>query len=373
MRQALALGERHLGLTAPNPSVGAVLVDELGPRPIILARAVTAPGGRPHAEKLALEAAGPRARGASLFVTLEPCAHHGRTPPCADAVIAAGIGRVVSGVEDPDPRVGGKGLDRLRHAGIEVVTGVLAAQCRDLHAGHILRVTQRRPKVTLKLAMTADGFAASANKTPLRITGASANAQTQLMRARSDAIMVGVGTVLADDPMLTCRLPGLEARSPIRVVLDSRLRTPPNAVVATSADISPTWIITREDASHDAQARLEAQGVIIIRLRVQELDRKGLERVDLGEALRELGVRGITGVMCEGGPTLAEELAKADLIDEFISVSSSRELGRPGLRAIGASLDEAISKNFIVAGEPQVFGEDRITRHSRVRACSPAS
>jgi diaminohydroxyphosphoribosylaminopyrimidine deaminase/5-amino-6-(5-phosphoribosylamino)uracil reductase len=367
MRQALALGERHLGLTAPNPSVGAVLVDERGPRPIILARAVTAPGGRPHAEKLALEAAGPLARGASLFVTLEPCAHHGRTPPCVDAVIAAGIGRVVCGVEDPDPRVGGKGLDKLRHAGIEVITGVLEAQCRELHAGHILRVTQGRPQVTLKLAMTADGFAASANKTPLRITGAIANAQTQLMRARSDAIMVGVGTVLADDPMLTCRLPGLEDRSPIRVVLDSHLRTPRNARVVTSAGITPTWVITREDAPHEAQARLEAQGVTVIRLRMN-----APERVDIKEVLQELGARGVTSVMCEGGPSLAEELAKADLIDEFISISSSRKLGRPGLAALGASLSEAVSKNFIVAGEPLIFGEDRFIRYLRARPCSPA-
>ena len=244
MRQALALGERHLGLTAPNPSVGAVLVDARGPRPIILARAVTASGGRPHAETLALEAAGARARGATLFVTLEPCAHHGRTPPCAEAVIAAGVGRVVCGIEDPDPRVGGKGFDMLHRAGIEVVSGVLESRCRDLHAGHILRVTQGRPRVTLKLAMTADGFAASADRTPLRITGAIANAQTQLMRARADAIMVGVGTVLADDPMLTCRLPGLEARSPIRVVLDSHLRTPTSAALVRSARATPTWVIT---------------------------------------------------------------------------------------------------------------------------------
>jgi diaminohydroxyphosphoribosylaminopyrimidine deaminase / 5-amino-6-(5-phosphoribosylamino)uracil reductase len=367
MRQALALGERHLGLTAPNPSVGAVLVDERGARPIILARAVTAPGGRPHAEKLALEAAGPLARGASLFVTLEPCAHHGRTPPCVDAVIAAGIKRVVCGVEDPDPRVGGKGFDKLRHAGVEVITGVLEAQCRDLHAGHILRVTQGRPRVTLKLAMTADGFAASANKAPLRITGAIANAQTQLMRARSDAIMVGVGTVIADDPMLTCRLPGLEARSPIRVVLDSHLRTPSRAALVVSARATPTWVITGEDAPQEAQARLEAQGVTVIRLRMN-----APERLDLKAALQEFGARGVTSMMCEGGPALAEELAKAGLIDEFISISSSRELGRPGLPALGASLSEAVSKNFIVAGEPRIFGEDRFIRYLRARACSPA-
>jgi diaminohydroxyphosphoribosylaminopyrimidine deaminase / 5-amino-6-(5-phosphoribosylamino)uracil reductase len=368
MRQALALGERHLGLTAPNPSVGALIVDEGGPRPIILARAVTGSGGRPHAETSALEAAGPRARGATLFVTLEPCAHHGRTPPCAEAVIAAGVGRVVCGIEDPDARVGGRGFDMLRRAGIEVISRVLESECRALHAGHILRVTQERPKVTLKLAMTADGFAGLPDKTPLRITGAIANAQTQLMRARADAIMVGVGTLLADDPMLTCRLPGLEARSPIRVVLDSHLRTPTSASVVLSARATPTWVITSEDAPGDAQARLQGLGVVVLRLRADELG-----RVDINESLRALAARGITSVMCEGGPSLAEELAQADLIDEFVSITSSRKLGRPGLAGLGTMLREAISRNLIVAGEPSTFGEDRFIRHIRARPCSPAS
>ncbi len=368
MRQALALGERHLGLTAPNPSVGAVLVDERGTRPLILARAVTASGGRPHAETLALETAGPLARGATLFVTLEPCAHHGRTPPCAEAVIAAGVGRVVCGLEDPDPRVGGKGLERLRRAGIEVISGTLEADCRELHAGHVLRVTLGRPHVALKLAMTADEFAARADKTPLRITGAIANAQTQLMRARSDVIMVGVGTVLADNPMLTCRLPGLEVRTPIRVVLDSHLRTPAGASLVTSAGSAPTWVITSDEASRDAQAHLEAQGVLVMRLRA---DRRG--RVDIKEALRALASKGVTSVLCEGGPSLAEELARADLIDEFVSITSARKLGQPGLAALGKRLREVISRDFIVAGEPTTFGEDRFVRHVRARPCSPAS
>ncbi|MBV9517971.1 MAG: bifunctional diaminohydroxyphosphoribosylaminopyrimidine deaminase/5-amino-6-(5-phosphoribosylamino)uracil reductase RibD [Hyphomicrobiales bacterium] len=368
MRQAVALGERHLGLTAPNPSVGAIVVDEMGSQPLILGRAVTAPGGRPHAEALALEALGERARGASLFVTLEPCAHQGRTPPCAEAAIAAGVARVVYGVEDPDPRVSGMGRDKLRRAGIEVVSGVLEAECRDLHAGHILRVTQGRPHVTLKLAMTADGFAAVANKAPLRITGAVADAQTQLMRARSDAIMVGIGTVLSDDPKLTCRLPGLEDRSPIRVVLDSHLRTPPTSTIVTSARTVPTWIITREDAPRDAETSLAAMGVRIFRVREDALG-----RLDLHEALRTLGANRVTVLMCEGGPSLAEELARADLIDEFVSIASSRELGHPGIDALGASLRVAISRNFSARGKPLMFGGDICTRYSRVRPCSPAS
>ena len=368
MRQALALGERHLGLTAPNPSVGAIIVDERGSRPLILARAVTAPGGRPHAEALAFEGLKERARGASLFVTLEPCAHHGRTPPCADAAIAAGIARVVCGVEDPDPRIAGKGLAKLRHAGIEVVAGVLEPECRNLHAGHFMRVSQGRPYVHLKLAMTADGFASDATRTPLRITGTIADAQTQLMRARSDAIMVGVGTVLADDPKLTCRLPGLETRSPIRVILDTHLRTPPNSTFAASARVAPSVIITSEGASRDCEAHLAAKGVIVFRVRE---DAHG--RVDLNEALRRIGANGVTIVMCEGGPFLAEELAKADLVDEFVSISSSQALGRPGLAALGVSLREAISRDFATVGEPLRFGEDRFTRYVRARPCSPAS
>jgi diaminohydroxyphosphoribosylaminopyrimidine deaminase/5-amino-6-(5-phosphoribosylamino)uracil reductase len=282
-------------------------------------------------------------------------------------VIAAGVGRVVCGIEDPDPRVGGKGLDKLRDAGVEIVSGVLEAECRDLHAGHIRRVTQGRPQVVLKLAMTADGFAASTNKAPLSITGTIANAQTQLMRARSDAIMVGVGTVLADDPMLTCRLPGLEARSPIRVVLDSHLRTPMSAALVKSARVTPTWVIAREDASQHAQARLEAQGVTIIRVGGNELG-----RVNISQAAQALGARGVTSLMCEGGPALAEELAKSDLIDEFVLITSSRKLGRPGLAALGATLSKTLSRNFAVAGEPLIFGEDRFIRYLKARPCSPA-
>jgi diaminohydroxyphosphoribosylaminopyrimidine deaminase/5-amino-6-(5-phosphoribosylamino)uracil reductase len=368
MRQALALGERHLGLTAPNPSVGAVLVDERSDHPIILARAVTAPGGRPHAERIALDAAGERARGATLFVTLEPCAHHGRTPPCAEAVIAAGVARVVCGVEDPDRRVAGRGIEGLRRAGIEVGLGVLEPQCRALHAGHIMRVTAGRPFVTLKLAMTADGFAASASGAPLPISGAIANAQTHLLRARSDAIMVGVGTVLADDPKLTCRLPGLEGRSPIRVVLDTHLRTPSAAHIVVSARGTPSWIIAGEEASRDEEARLAAAGVVVLRVRVNELG-----RIEIGEAMQALGGKGVTKLLCEGGPSLAEELAKADLIDEFVSISSARALGHPGRAALGPTLAEAISGRFVVADQPLKFGEDRLLRYARPMACSPAS
>lgn len=253
MRLAIALGERNLGLTWPNPSVGAVVVDDFGDHPVILAQGITQPGGRPHAERMALAAAGERARGATLYVSLEPCSHHGKTSPCADAVVEAGIRRVVSGIEDPDVRVTGQGHQRLRAAGTEVVAGCLAGAAYRAHRGHITRVTKGRPAVTVKLARTTEGFAGSRKGARLMITGEIANARVHLMRARADAIMVGVGTVLVDDPLLNVRLPGLEARSPIRVVVDSHLRTPPGARIIRTAREVPTWIVATTTAPAEAE------------------------------------------------------------------------------------------------------------------------
>src|SRR5918997_3947425 len=208
MRLALSVGARHLGRTWANPSVGAVLVDQ--ERGTVLAQRATGEGGRPHAERVALDAAGPAARGATLYVTLEPCSHHGRTPPCADAIVAAGIARVVGALDDPDPRVAGLGYARLRAAGIAVTVGVGAPEAARAHRGHVLRGTEGRPALTLKLAQTADGFAARRSGPRLLITGERANARVHLLRAHADAVMVGVETVNADDPLLTVRLPGLE-------------------------------------------------------------------------------------------------------------------------------------------------------------------
>ena len=360
MRQALAYGERHLGLTSPNPSVGAIIVDEKQSPPAILARAVTAPSGRPHAERQALEIAGTRARGATVFVTLEPCSHHGATPPCAEEVIAAGMARVVVGIEDPDPRVAGRGTGMLRAAGIEVVQGVLARECLELNAGHVLRVTQGRPFVTLKLAMTADGFAATSAARPLAITGSIVNAQTHLLRARSDAILVGVSTVLADDPRLDCRLPGLASRSPIRVVLDTRLHTPCSAKLVATAESRPSWIIAGPDAPRAAEDALAAAGVEVMRV---ELGADG--RVDIGAALRTLGRRGVTRLLCEGGPHLADAIARADLLDEAILIASPMRLVERGLAAQGPALTRLVEEGQIVPVETQGFGEDRWTRYAR--------
>src|ERR1700684_3073811 len=214
MEAALNLGSRSLGLAAPNPAVGAILVKDRA----IVGRGVTAPGGRAHAERIAIDQARAAARGATLYVTLEPCSHFGVSPPCVDAVIAAGVARVVSAMEDPNPLVGGQGHARLRAAGIAVTVGPGEAQARRDHLGHILRVTAGRPCVTLKLAETADGFAsAGSNALRLRITGAIAEPTVQIMHSPNEAIMVGVEPALADDPALTVRRPGLD-RKPLRVV-----------------------------------------------------------------------------------------------------------------------------------------------------------
>ena len=220
MALALTLGRRGLGNAWPNPAVGAVVVKD----GVVVGRGWTQPGGRPHAEVEALRRAGAAARGATLYATLEPCSHHGKTPPCVDAIAAAGIARVVSALEDPNPEIAGQGHARLTSQGIAVTTGVCAEEARRTHAGHIRRVRNGRPHVTLKLAVSADGKAGLAGRKPVAITGEPARERVQLMRAMNDAVLTGIGTVLADDPQLTCRLPGMEQRSPVRVVLDSALR-----------------------------------------------------------------------------------------------------------------------------------------------------
>src|SRR5262245_12025323 len=240
MRAALGLAARGLGRTWPNPAVGCVLVREGR----VVGRGWTQPGGRPHAETEALGRAGDAARGATAYVSLEPCSHTGKTPPCADALIAAGIGRVVAAVEDPDPRVSGRGLARLRDAGIAVTTGVCAAEADELNAGFFMRVKLGRPLVSLKLATSLDGRIATHTGDSRWITGEAARRRAHLLRATHDAILVGTGTALADDPALTCRLPGLGERSPVRVVLDRQLRLPAATKLLATAREVLTWIVT---------------------------------------------------------------------------------------------------------------------------------
>lgn len=347
MALALALGERHLGLTWPNPSVGAVVVDS---RSVILAQGTTQPGGRPHAERAALEAAGAAARGATLYVSLEPCSHHGKSPPCVDAVIASGIARVVSALEDPDRRVAGRGHALLRQAGIQVDIGCRAEEARRAHIGHIIRVTEGRPAIDLKLARTTEGFAGS-RFGRLMISGEAATARVHLMRAHADAIMVGVGTVLADDPLLDVRLPGLEERSPIRIIVDSSLRTPPSARVADTVRV-PTWIIATTAASIDAEKALVARGVKVMRVDPAV----GGGHVDLRQALHLLASRGITRVFCEGGPELANALAKEDLIDELTLMTGRSARGEGDILALGPDLQERMESLRLI-GEEQI-GQD---------------
>ncbi len=325
MLAALGLARRGLGSVWPNPSVGGI-----GVKPgRVDGRGATQPGGRPHAETEALAMAGAAARGATAYVTLEPCAHHGKTPPCAEALIAAGIGRVVVAMEDPDPRVAGKGLAMLRAAGIEVAVGVLAEAAAEVNAGFFLTVRAKRPLVTLKLATTLDGRIATHAGESRWITGEGARLAAHRLRAESDVIMVGSGTVLVDDPDLTCRLPGMEDRSPVRVVVDGRLRLPlTSRLVATAGDV-PTWIITlAANTDHDRRAAYAEAGIELL-----DAPAGDDHQIDLKAALGLLADGGVTRVLVEGGAHLAAALLRAELVDRLVWFRSPRLMGGDGLAA----------------------------------------
>jgi diaminohydroxyphosphoribosylaminopyrimidine deaminase/5-amino-6-(5-phosphoribosylamino)uracil reductase len=360
MDLALALGRRGLGNAWPNPAVGAVVVDSAGDMPVIVGRGWTQPGGRPHAEVEALARAGTRARGATLYVTLEPCSHHGHTPPCADAIIAAGIVRVVSAVEDANPEVAGEGHARLRAHGVIVEVGLREADARRAHAGHFRRVRDGRPHVTLKLAVSADGKAGLAGRRPTTITGERARARVHLMRAMNDAILIGVGTALADDPQLTSRLPGAEDRSPVRVVLDTALRLPESSTLVATAARTPVWVFAGSDADADAERRLARHGVEVLRVPATA------GRIDLAAMLNVLGNRGITRLMVEGGPTVAASLVAADLVDEAAIFRSDVTIGADGIDALEDLPLSALtaSPRFVSSGV-EVVGEDRLEMFER--------
>ncbi len=356
MALALGLGRRGLGRTWPNPAVGAVIVKN----GVIVGRGWTQPGGRPHAEIEALRRAGEAARGATMYVTLEPCSHHGKSPPCADAVIAAGVARVVSALEDPNPEVAGEGHARLRQAGITVDVGVDAEQARRDHVGHILRFTAGRPHVLLKLAISADGKAGAAGRKPVAITGAAARERMHLLRARSDAIMVGIGTALADDPLLTCRLPGMEKYAPVRIVLDSALRLLPASRLAQTARETPLWVIAGAEALQAAQEKLEAMGVEV--LRTAEAARGAL---DLAAVLRLLSTRGITRLMVEGGPKLAAAFIIGDLVDQSVLFHSGNVVGPDGIDALEEGAMTVLAQRLRLTHSEQV-GPDRQDNYERV-------
>ncbi len=353
MRAALALARRGLGAVWPNPAVGCVIVSDGR----VVGRGWTQPGGRPHGETEALRRAGEAARGATAYVSLEPCCHWGKTPPCVDALIAAGVRRVVVALEDPDPRVAGRGIARLRDAGIEVETGVCAEEAAEINAGFFCRLRLGRPLVTLKLATSLDGRIATRSGESQWITGPPARERAHALRAAHDAIMVGTGTVIADDPQLTCRLPGLSHRSPVRIVIDRHLRIPPTARLVREARDVPTWILTLPSA--DPARR---QAFLDYSVSVLDVDPDADGVISLAAALAVLGERGITRLLVEGGGRLAAALARARLIDRLAWVHAPMLIGGDGVPAIaGFGLDALTEAPRFERVSAETVGDDVLT------------
>lgn len=326
MQMALSLGRRGLGTVWPNPAVGCVIVQ--GAR--VVGRGWTAPGGRPHAETQALAQAGEAARGATAYVTLEPCAHHGQTPPCAQALIAAGIARVVCALGDPDPRVSGAGFRMLEDAGICVTREVCAAAARSDQAGFLSRVMTGRPILTLKLATSLDGRIATASGDSQWITGPLARRIVHAQRASHDAVLVGAGTAREDDPSLTVRGLGM-GHQPVRVVLSTKLDLPVDGTLARTAADMPVWLLHGPDAPEATCAAWRDRGARLI-----ALPRGDGGRPSLAGALQALGQHGLTRVYCEGGGQLAASLLEADLVDHLILFTGGKAIGAEGRPALGS-------------------------------------
>jgi len=350
MALALTLGRRGQGRTWPNPAVGAVVVKD----GVIVGRGWTQPGGRPHAEPEALNRAGEAARGATLYVTLEPCSHIGKSPPCTEAIIAAGIARVVSAIEDPNPEVAGQGHAKLRAAGITVDIGLGAAEAAHDHAGHFRRIRDKRPHVILKLAVSSNDKIGAAGRKPVAISGEAARARTHLLRAQCDAILVGIGTVLADDPLLTSRLPGMEARSPVRVVLDRALRIPGTSRLVHSARETPLW---------PAAMKLGASGAQVIRVATTSTP-PGL---DLLAVLHALSGRGITRLLVEGGARVASSFVAAGLVDEVWLLRGAEAVDADGIAALDAlPLSVLTESPMFKLRASETLQKDTLTIYERV-------
>jgi len=349
MSLALALGRRGHGRCWPNPAVGCVIVRG----DIVVGRGWTQPGGRPHGETQALAQAGARARGATVYVTLEPCAHTGKTPPCAEALVAAGVARVVSALEDPDPRVAGQGHAILRSAGIEVETGLLAAEAAEDHAGFLLKTTEKRPLVTLKLASSFDGRIATAGGESQWITGPAARRYVHYLRATHDAVLVGAGTALADDPSLTVRDLGV-GHQPVRVVCDSRLTTPATGQLGKTAREVPVWMCHGPKAPERALADWAATGAKLVAC---EIDEAG--RLDIASVLRALASHGLTRVFSEGGGQIAASLLADGVVDRLIGFTAGLALGAGGLPSVALMPDAglAAAKRFQLV-ETRAIGAD---------------
>jgi len=357
MQLALTLGRRGLGRTWPNPAVGAVVVKD----GLIVGRGWTQPGGRPHAEPVALKQAGDAARGATLYVTLEPCSHFGKSPPCTDAVIASGIVRVVAAIEDPNPEVAGQGFAKLRAAGIAVDIGLERAEAAYAHAGHFRRIRDKRPHVILKLAVSADDKIGAAGRMPVAITGEASRTRVHLLRAQCDAILVGIGTVLADDPELTCRLPGMEARSPVRVVLDRALRIQGDSRLVRSARATPLWVMASELAEAPAAAKLGAAGAVVMRM-----PPAAASGLDLPTVLHALAEKGITRLMVEGGSRVASSFVAAGLVDEAWLLRAPQAIGADGINALDAlPLTQITQSSAFRVRASETLDKDTLTIYER--------
>jgi diaminohydroxyphosphoribosylaminopyrimidine deaminase/5-amino-6-(5-phosphoribosylamino)uracil reductase len=357
MRAALGLASRVLGQVAPNPAVGCVIVRDGR----VVGRGHTMQGGRPHAETQALRDAGAAARGATAYVSLEPCSHHGKTPPCAEALVDAGLRRVVVAVTDPDPRVSGRGVERLRAAGIEVSEGICEGEARRLNEGFFRRVEEGRPMVTLKLATSLDGMIGAFGGDSQWITGEAARRCGHLLRGRHDAVLTGVGTVLADDPTLNCRLEGLDNLSPVRVVVDSGLRTPLDSRLVRTARAIPLWFVTTEAAAKAHGKRYSAAGAEVLTV---QANADGA--VEMRTALRLLAERGITRVLAESGRAVAGSLLREDLVDRIAWFRAPSLIGGDGLTAMESLGIVKVSEvpRFVARGRVQL-GEDVLETYSR--------
>lgn len=343
MRAALALARRGLGNVWPNPAVGCVIVDQAGR---VAGRGWTQPGGRPHAETEALRQSAGRSVGGTAYVTLEPCSHHGQTPPCAEALIAARLKRVVVACSDPDPRVSGAGIGKLEAAGISVAQGLCQDEARELNVGFFHRILARRPMVTLKFATTLDGRIATHSGDSKWITGPSSRQLAHVLRATHDGILIGVGTAMADNPELTCRLPGLSHRSPVRIVLDGRLRLSLTAKLVADAKQVPTWLIALPGASAERRRAFLDCGVQIIEVEANQAGQPSIK-----QALAELAARGLTRLLVEGGSWIAAAMLRADVVDRMVWFRAPSMIGGDGIPAA------------------QAFGVDRIADLARFTRC----
>ena len=360
MAAALRLGRRNLGQTSPNPAVGCIIVRTDGDAPVVVGRGWTAVGGRPHAEKEALKDAGAAAEGATVYVTLEPCAHKGRAKPCSEALVEAKVGRVVSAMVDPDPRTQGKGHAVLEAAGIPVTVGVLADEAARAHSGHIQRITKGRPHVTLKLAVSADGMIGTRGGERMIITGKDAFTAVQAMRTSFDAVMIGIGTVMIDNPRLTVRLPGLTDRSPTRVILDATARISLESNLVQTAQEVPLVVVVGTQAPEAQKAAAEAAGAKIVAVDVAQ------GGVNLRQALESLAKDGFSRVFAEGGAEVASSLVSGDLIDEVVVFRAPVVVGPNGVRALGGTALSAIERSpRYQLVETAIVGEDTMRRYVR--------